>query len=79
MGVLEFVISLVAITLTAITIWIVLLKKDRRQVATSTDGALNMQELSAMATSLNERIDVLESILDSEVPDWREQDEQHSQ
>ena len=79
MGVLEFVISLTAITLTAITIWIVLLKKDRRHAATPSEGAFNMQELSAMATSLNERIDVLESILDAEVPDWRERDEQHSQ
>lgn len=79
MGVPEFVISLVAITLTAITIWIVLLKKERRHVATTSDGALNMQELNTMATSLNERIDVLESILDAEVPDWRERDEQHSQ
>lgn len=79
MHILEFIISLVAITLTAITIWIVLLRKAPRPEAVSTDGALNMAELSAMATSLNERIDVLESILDAEVPDWREQDEQHSQ
>ena len=79
MGALEFVLSLVAITLTAITIWIILLKKSRQQAPASTNGALNMDELSTMATSLNERIDVLESILDAEVPDWREQNEQHSQ
>ncbi len=79
MGVLEFVLSLVVITFTAITVWIMLLKKSKRQEpATSTD-ALSMTELSTMATSLSERIDVLESILDAEVPDWREQDEQHSQ
>jgi phage shock protein B len=34
-----------------------------------------MGELSAMAESLTERIDILESILDAEVPDWREQNE----
>ncbi|MFT4861685.1 MAG: phage shock protein B [Pseudohongiellaceae bacterium] len=79
MGVLEFILSLVAITLTAITIWIVLLKKSRRQASATASGALNMDELTAMATSLNERIDVLESILDAEVPDWREQDEQHGE
>ncbi len=79
MGVLEFILSLVAVTLTAITIWIVLLKKSRRQAPAMANGALNMDELTAMATSLNERIDVLESILDAEVPDWREQDEQHGE
>jgi len=78
MGALEFVLALVAITLTAITVWIILLKKSRNKAAEPVNGALNMGELTAMATSLNERIDVLESILDAEVPDWREQDEQHS-
>ena len=32
-----------------------------------------------MAESLIERIDVLESILDAEVPEWREQNEHGSQ
>jgi hypothetical protein len=32
-----------------------------------------------MAESLNQRIDVLESILDAEVPEWREQNEQRSE
>jgi phage shock protein B len=79
MDALEFVLALVVITLTAITVWIVLLKNSRRPLAESGSGALNMEELSSMASSLNERIDVLESILDAEVPDWREQNEQHSE
>jgi phage shock protein B len=79
MHALEFVLALVVITLTAITVWIVLLKNSRRQLAASASDTLNMAELNSMATSLNERIDVLESILDAEVPDWREQNEQHSE
>jgi phage shock protein B len=34
-----------------------------------------MSELSGMAESMQERIGVLESILDAEVPDWRQQNE----
>jgi phage shock protein B len=73
MGVLEFITSLVAMVLGAITIWIVLLKKDRRRVKIEQDSNYNMGELATMADSLKERIDILEDILDAEVPDWREQ------
>ncbi len=75
MGVLEFVVSIVAMVLGAITLWIILLRKGRRTVRIEPDGKYNMGELSAMAESLTERIDILESILDAEVPDWREQNE----
>jgi len=75
MGVLEFIVSIVAMVLAAITIWILLLRKGRRSVRVEPDGKYNMGELSAMAESLTERIDILESILDAEVPDWREQNE----
>lgn len=75
MGVLEFIVSIVAMVLGAITIWILLLRKGRRTVRVEPDGKYNMGELSAMAESLTERIDILESILDAEVPDWREQNE----
>jgi phage shock protein B len=73
MGVLEFIISIVAMVLGAVTFWIILLKKDRRSVRIEPDNKYDIGELSAMAGSLKERIDILESILDSEVPDWREQ------
>ena len=75
MGVLEFIVSIVAMVLAAITLWILLLRKGRRSVRIEPDGKYNMGELSAMAESLTERIDILESILDAEVPDWREQNE----
>ncbi len=75
MGILEFVTSIVAMVLGAITLWIFLLRKGRRSVRIEPDGKYNMGELSAMAESLKERIDILESILDAEVPDWREQNE----
>ncbi len=75
MGIFEFIISLVAMVLGAITFWILLLRKGRRGVRIEPDGKYNMDELSAMAESLKARIDILESILDAEVPDWREQNE----
>lgn len=79
MEILEFITALVAMILGAITLWIFLLRKGRRNVRIEPEGKFNMSELSRMATSLNERIDILESILDAEVPDWREQNEQRSE
>lgn len=75
MGVLEFVTSIVAMVLGAITIWILILRKGRRIERAQPDGHYDMSELSAMAESMQERIAVLESILDAEVPDWRQQNE----
>lgn len=75
----EFLTATVAMTLSAITIWILLIRKEKRQDRATASKDFNMGELSAMAESLNQRIDVLESILDAEVPDWREQNEQRSE
>ncbi len=75
MGVLEFIISIVAMVLGAITIWILLLRKNRGNANIEPQGNYDMRELSTMAESLRDRIDTLESILDAEVPDWREQNE----
>jgi len=75
MAVYEFILAIVAMVFGSITLWIFLLKKDKRSVRIEPDGKYNMDELSAMAQSLTERIDILESILDAEVPDWREQNE----
>ncbi len=77
MGAFDFILSIVAMSLGAITLWIFMLRKDRRQshVRVEPEGNYNMEELAVMAESLKERIDILESILDAEVPDWREQNE----
>lgn len=75
----EFLTATVAMTLGAITIWILIIRKEKRHVRTTQSKDFNMGELSSMAESLNQRIDVLESILDAEVPDWREQNEQRSE
>lgn len=75
MAVYEFILAIVAMVFGSITLWIFLLKKDKRSVRIEPDGKYNMGELSVMAQSLTERIDILESILDAEVPDWREQNE----
>lgn len=81
MVVFEFLTATVAMTLSAITIWIFILRKDKRNAHAPlpSEKDLNLTELSSMAESLNQRIDVLESILDSEVPEWREQNEQRSE
>jgi len=78
MGILEFITSIVAMALGAITLWIILLRKDRRTKRIEPEGQYNISELSGMAESMKQRIDILESILDAEVPDWREQNERTS-
>ncbi|MBV57650.1 MAG: envelope stress response membrane protein PspB [Gammaproteobacteria bacterium] len=75
MGVLEFITSIVAMVLGAVTIWILILRKGRRIERAQPDGHYDMGELSAMAESMQERIAILESILDAEVPEWRQENE----
>jgi phage shock protein B len=75
MGVLEFITSIVAMVLGAVTIWILILRKGRRIARAQPDGHYDMSELSAMAESMQERIAILESILDAEVPEWRQENE----
>ena len=71
----QFVIALVAIVMGSITLWIIILRKGKSSVRIEPEGEYSMDELSAMAQSLTERIEILEAILDAEVPDWREQSE----
>lgn len=75
MGILEFIVTIVAMALGAITLWIILLRKDRRSHRIEPEGNYDMRQLAGMAESMKQRIDILESILDAEVPDWREQNE----
>lgn len=72
----EFIISLVAVGGTFVTIWVVLLYRRKEKKLPAAARAYELGELSAMADTMNRRIDTLESILDSEVPGWREQYEQ---
>ena len=81
MNVFTFIIALVAMIFGFITYWIKLGitkesgKKQRRRHEKDGEN-YDLDRLSAMADSLTERIDVLESILDAEGPNWREQHEQ---
>ena len=75
MGILEFIVSIVAMSLGAITLWIILLRNNKRVNRIEPEGNYDIRELSNMAESMKQRIDILESILDAEVPDWREQNE----
>ncbi len=76
MNVLVFVIAIVGMVLSFVTFWILLLRKDRGKVSVEAGSQYSLDELSTMAQSLTERIDILESILDAEVPDWRANNEQ---
>ena len=79
MGALEFITTIVAMVLGAVTLWILILRKGRNRFRMESEGSYDMNKLSSMAVSLKERIDILESILDAEVPDWREQNEQRTE
>jgi phage shock protein B len=71
-----FIISIVGMVLSFVTFWILLARNDRNKISVQAGSQYDLQELSTMAQSLTERIDILESILDAEVPDWRANNEQ---
>jgi phage shock protein B len=81
MGVFEFIIALVSIVLGVITFWMILFRNRRAHSDKQIDPQVDydMRELSAMAETMRDRIETLESILDAEIPDWREQNEPGSQ
>jgi len=72
-----FIISIVGMVLSFVTFWILLARNDRNKISVQAGSQYDLQELSTMAQSLTERTDILESILDAEVPDWRANNEQH--
>ena len=74
MDAFEFIIMLVGMVLCFVTFWVLLLRKGRRRENVIPQGKYDLGELAAIAESLQERIDILESILDAEVPDWRDHD-----
>jgi phage shock protein B len=78
MDAFEFIISLVSIILGCVTLWILMFyfRKDKGHRKPDPNTKYSLNQLSSMAESLQDRIDTLESILDAEVPDWREQNEQ---
>ena len=81
MGLFEFIISLVSIILGCVTLWLLLFyaRRDKRSRVSEPGTKYDLAQLSSMAESLQERIDILEAILDAEIPDWREQNEQPAQ
>ena len=72
----EFVIALVAVGGTFVTIWVVLLYQRKEKKLPAAEQAYTLGELNRLAESMNQRIETLEAILDAEVPGWREQNEQ---
>ena len=59
-------------------IWVIMHYKTaaKKNVGLSDDEQQSLQELVEVADSLEERIGILESILDQETPDWRTKYEQ---
>lgn len=78
MGVFEFIIALVSIVMGCVTLWLIMFygRRGKRPATPEPNGRYDMTQLSSMAESMQERIDILEAILDAEIPDWREQNEQ---
>lgn len=71
-----FVLILVAMSLSFVSFWIVIGTRGKKAVESRSEKDYDLAEISALATSMAERIDILESILDAEVPDWRANNEQ---
>jgi len=71
----EFVIALVAIGGTFVTIWVALLYRRKEKKLPEAAQAYTLAELSRLATTMEQRIGTLEDILDAEVPGWREHHE----
>lgn len=72
----EFVIALVAIGGTFVTIWVALLYRRKEKTLPEVAQAHTLAELSSLAGTMEQRISTLEDILDAEVPGWRDQNEQ---
>lgn len=72
----EFVIALVAIGGSFVTIWVALLYRRKEKKLPEAAQAYTLAELSDLASTMEQRISTLEDILDAEVPGWREQNEQ---
>lgn len=77
MDAFEFVIALISVVGAFVTLWIVVLyqRKDKKSRPGS-ENEYSLRELSGIAQSMGERIDTLESILDAEIPGWRDKHEQ---
>ena len=55
-------------------VWMTQKHKERMAINTNPEvGDAEVESLSRIADILDQRVQVLERILDSEVPDWREQ------
>jgi len=59
-------------------IWVIMHYKTaaKKSVGLSDDEQHSLSELMEVADGLDQRIDILESILDQETPDWRSKYEQ---
>tara|TARA_R110000772_G_scaffold14417_14_gene41697 strand:+ start:1580 stop:1825 length:246 start_codon:yes stop_codon:yes gene_type:complete len=73
---LGILIPLTAITLPIWIVWIVLHYKSKSKEFSSlnADESQQLEELNALAEKMAERIKSLETILDAESPEWRDQD-----
>lgn len=77
-GMIGLLIPIVAILMPVAIVWIVFhyRARDKAQSGFTQQELQQLQELSRLADTMSERIQALETILDAEVPDWREYHEQ---
>lgn len=77
-GTIGVLIPIVALLVPVAIVWIVLhyRARDKAQSGFSQQELQQLEELSRLADSMAERIQALETILDEEVPEWREYHEQ---
>ena len=75
---MEFLALLIPISAITLPIWIVLhyKSKDKEFRSLNAEESGQLDELNALAEQMAERIKTLETILDSENPEWRDSHEE---
>lgn len=78
MGIIEALIPIIAIIAVFGTIWLksYFSHKEKMMDHMSDDQISELGQMSRRADILDQRVAVLERILDDEVPEWRENDDQ---
>ena len=73
-----FIAPIVLFMIFVAPIWIIMHYRTaaNKSVGLSTDEQQSLEELMEVADTLEERLEILESILDQETPDWRAKYEQ---
>ena len=74
-----FLVPMILFVILVMPLWIILHYRSKRHAAAqlSEDERRELEQLADKAESFAERIEVLESILDDQIPNWRSDSDQH--